>query len=284
MRPPDSLYKYQRFSPSALANLVGRQIWFSRPSAFNDPYDCALRPAAELSHDDLERLFAFVQEKSGNPELIAKQYRKRDGSIDESFREQVLSGVGKVFDLPREEVTNRRGVACLTAKVDDLLMWSHYADGHRGFCLEFSTAYAPFDRARAVEYSDLIPIVNPATLLLERSDDWMRLLSTKMSCWSYEEEWRLFHKEPDLAFGYGVEALTGVYFGTNMSRDHIEIIALILRGAPTQLYQMRRSDTEFKVMPAAVNHTPYDYSKDRHGASARASNQPLQPDRASRGG
>lgn len=29
------------------------------------------------------------------------------------------------------------GVVCLSEHGDDILMWSHYSDGHQGFCLEF---------------------------------------------------------------------------------------------------------------------------------------------------
>ena len=31
------------------------------------------------------------------------------------------------------------GVSCFSAIHDNLLMWGHYAQGHQGFCLEYST-------------------------------------------------------------------------------------------------------------------------------------------------
>jgi hypothetical protein len=40
------------------------------------------------------------------------------------------------FRPPIRDV-DRAGVACFSALPDDLLMWAHYADKHRGVCLKF---------------------------------------------------------------------------------------------------------------------------------------------------
>lgn len=268
---PEYLYKYQRFDPVTLSNLVGRLLWFSRPTAFNDPYDCSIRPTTELSKADCDRLYDWVRSKRGGEKSLAK-YRGADGL--ETFRRQVLQAVEPGLEARRQEMLNRMGVACLSAKKDDLLMWAHYGDSHKGFCLEFSTGYEPFNKAKKVIYQRTIPVVNPATMLLDRTNESMTMVAimlTKMDCWRYEEEWRLVHEKSDTAFGYGTAALTGIYFGSEMDRKHIEIMALILRDSPTKLYSMRRSDSEFKVIPEELDHTPYDYYKDSHGTSTPAS-------------
>ncbi|HVN15284.1 MAG TPA: hypothetical protein VMT73_06045, partial [Anaerolineales bacterium] len=56
-------------------------------------------------------------------------------------------------------------------------------------------------------------------------------------------------------------ALTGIYFGIEMLFVHLEILSLVLRGRPTKLYKMRRSEVEFKLEFDEVQYTPYEYSK-----------------------
>src|SRR5690606_31939590 len=47
---------------------------------------------------------------------------------------------------------NNCGVCSLSAVSSDLKMWAHYGDSRQGFCLGFSTQFAPFDAALPVEY------------------------------------------------------------------------------------------------------------------------------------
>lgn len=50
------------------------------------------------------------------------------------------------LELLRVENISKKGVCCFSEKWDDLLMWAYYADGHKGFCLEFDTNYEPFTK------------------------------------------------------------------------------------------------------------------------------------------
>jgi hypothetical protein len=214
-RPPQ-LYKYQPYNTQTLDNLKNRIIWFSTPEQFNDPFDCGI---------------PFELPEGTWPEgLIAKR---------NSFR-----------------------IACFSECVDNLQMWSHYADGHRGFCLEFSGNNRPFSVAVPVKYYDENPIPN-----LEPKIPWEQMskerklrnqakmqrrarfvcITTKSSGWSYEKEWRLAWGSKNGVQVYDASLLTGIYLGCAMPSVHKEIVAQILNGSPTQIYEMRRSETKFKV-------------------------------------
>lgn len=142
------------------------------------------------------------------------------------------------------------------------MMWSHYADGHRGFCLEFDTAQLPFNKALEVHYVDTPPQLNPVDVLVEDpSDDKDNALLrafvfTKARCWSYEQEWRLRHEEPSKLYGYGDGPLTGIYFGAEMPFAHREILSLVTRGASIQLHEMKRDTRSFTLHSQAVTYTP----------------------------
>jgi hypothetical protein len=71
-------------------------------------------------------------------------------------------------------------------------MWSHYAGGHTGICLEFDTLAVPFANATQVEYRSTYPAYDLVDVGYEP-------LVTKSQDWSYEAEWRLIAEERGFA-------------------------------------------------------------------------------------
>lgn len=214
-----------------------------------------------LDESDIERAYKWLRGRADMaPELEAQI--SDDGKPNERFRELIVNGVDdSIRHLPRGEWESQIGVACFSSKCDDLLMWAHYADGHRGFCLEFSTQSEPFSRAEPVTYCDSIPEVNPLDILDGKStgpDLMQMMLRTKFTCWQYEEEWRILHMRAGTAYSYPFEALTGVYFGVSMSRGQKDVIGQLLLGTPVRLYEMSRGTGGFVVEPTSVTYTPYD--------------------------
>jgi Protein of unknown function (DUF2971) len=75
-------------------------------------------------------------------------------------------------------------------------MWAHYADNHRGVCLEFATRDVVMCSALRVEYLAKFPLVRAY------SKDWqdnLRILLTKSDVWQYEREYRILAQERDNA-------------------------------------------------------------------------------------
>src|ERR1035441_10393936 len=80
-------------------------------------------------------------------------------------------------------------IYCLTPLPSSTLMWSHYADNHRGLCLEFSTNNNVFRCAQRIVYRSKYPVWHPHTLLLETNIE--EALLTKSRDWRYEKEYRV---------------------------------------------------------------------------------------------
>jgi hypothetical protein len=123
---PPVLYKYQPYSTYALTNLGNRQIWFARPASLNDPFDCAIRADGDLSDEDYEKLY------QGD-----KRYAEtfKDGSKNIHFRKAMRIGINKAVENQIRAMRYNRGISCFSARNDSILMWAHYAYGHKGFCL-----------------------------------------------------------------------------------------------------------------------------------------------------
>src|SRR5688500_14230662 len=124
MNITSTLYKYERVNLQTLRNLKNQVIYLGPPRNFNDPYDCALgAPLSDLTDQGLERLLQG----------------RRVNATNETLKSMFKDGAAKTIRELTERFLNERGVACFTENPDNLLMWSHYADGGRGICLAFST-------------------------------------------------------------------------------------------------------------------------------------------------
>jgi hypothetical protein len=124
MEQPHSMYwKFRGIDANTFRMLANEELWFSHPSAFNDPFDTNLN-LAELIAD-------FDPPLPNRDELLA------DVEASRHDRGQYLDG---------------RLLYCVTSGKDpvlgkknwpaygEVLMWSHYADQHRGVCLGMSLA------------------------------------------------------------------------------------------------------------------------------------------------
>jgi hypothetical protein len=242
MNLPSRLFRYERITLQSLRNLKSQVIHLGSPRAFNDPYDCALGAViGDLTDDDLAKILNGA----------------KVNATDEALKALFKDSARKTLEEVANGFLDKRGVSCFTENNDNLLMWSHYADGGRGICLEFSTTEPLFEKAKKVTYSDSIPTLGLGPLLCDKQyDKVIDLFRTKSSHWQYEDEWRVIHENAGTNWVYETKSLVGLYFGPNVSLDLLEIVCLILRGQndSVRLYKGKRSETDFKVEFEQVNY------------------------------
>ncbi len=248
MTLPPRLYKFEAFSAQALENLKAHAIYFGSPLGFNDPYDCATRPHV-LRPSEVEA--ELIREHYLTKEELPIQVRREFESASSGALQDLLLRAGEgAIQSNIEHFLKQRGVSCFSERNDDLLMWAHYSGKYKGYCLEFSTQFAPFSNAKQVEYHKEIPETSVAPFLLDQQlDKAVDFFCVKPQSWAYEREWRVFHQHAGTRYHYEANALTGVYFGPEISDEALEIICLILRGqnSSVKFWSSRRSKTEFKV-------------------------------------
>jgi hypothetical protein len=247
---PAKLYKYSAFTAQNLESLKNQQIYFNSPKNFNDPYDCSVTPIIKAPSDaDVETLRAqFLRDTVGNEDI----HRNIASASRQNLCEMVVQSATKMAAVKVKEFSETKGVCCFSEGCDDLLMWAHYGGNYKGFCLEFDTTHLP--KFYKVQYSETMPQFDPVPILRspDNGDDdggVMSMFLSKSRSWAYEKEWRLLHHHAGTLFGYPPEALTGVYFGPEMSTAALEIICLILRGQNENVLFWRgvRDATKYKV-------------------------------------
>lgn len=268
---PDKIYKYQKFDTLSISNLKNQQIYFSDPAVFNDPYDCALEFDSEkLDENQYKVLMKEYLEEIFDIEIL-ERIRVEYGEhyeLDEEFINAVDTGISSALDKIKNKLFRNKGVACFSAKPDDILMWAYYANGHKGFCLEFDTSTEPFNKAYQVKYKDSIPQLKISKIIWgDNEEHRIEPLLTKYTSWEHEQEYRIIHNEKNLEYTYPAKSLTGIYFGPEIKKEHLEIIALILRGQnpDVQLYQGERRTDHFKIVFTPVDYTPFVERNDKPG-------------------
>jgi hypothetical protein len=260
---PTKLYKYQPYNVQTLDNLKNRRLWFSKPVRFNDPFDCAINYAIDkMNSKDWKVLYRksktlWENDEDGTHKDRIKEYFS-DDVPGELFKDEYAKGLKEQIKLAIEKEIHDKGIGCFSETASNILMWSHYADGHKGFCLEYDTSFKPFLYAEPVNYSISFPRLNPRN---DSLDLLPNLALTKAIGWAYEREWRVFHEKGDSHYQLDFKALTGIFFGSVMPKEHKEIISLILYGSPTKLYDTRVSETKFEIESAQIVYKPYNYSK-----------------------
>src|SRR3954452_10247322 len=112
------------------------EIYFASPADFNDPLDSKVHlnfpSAPEPFRDYVEALLGKYF-----PALTPEQCRERANEIVDTKQPHCNAPLQQALIDSAQQDVNRIGVFCLCERPDNVLMWSHYADCHRGLCLEF---------------------------------------------------------------------------------------------------------------------------------------------------
>ncbi len=236
---PRHLYKYMPFNganPDCARNLrtiaVQSNLWLSAPTDFNDPFDMKFSVAPD--QDKVAVRKAII--KMGK---VAKQREKLSRTETEKMVSRAMLNLNRM--LGSEDLSIDRGahgVTCLTPHPNSLLMWAHYAQSHRGICLQFRTSFDPgiFASAIPVEYSNVYPVVHWPSF---PSSEVRAVMLRKGADWSYENEYRITTAGvSSRELGIAPRALTAIILGCNFSIDDFRLLRTILEereaaGLPT---------------------------------------------------
>lgn len=276
---PEILYKYRAVTPYTVPMLERSAIWAAQPASFNDPFDCKASVLADITEMEREHQEIFLADftaalrqglrEFGRPFGFSRTKQKEllkriDGanSFDDAYRvfERAHATIPIRWPLlgPRDFIAaverrlNEVGVVALAGRVDSMLMWTHYADNHRGFCLGFDrtvgTSLADNQRCRPVKYVSEFPSLNVRALNVTRSvrlrDVGMNEASVEVDAgeanvnaviyskaieWSYEQEWRFVVETGDREIPYPAplkEVVFGLRCPADVRRDVMNAVSI----------------------------------------------------------
>ncbi|MHB8883257.1 MAG: DUF2971 domain-containing protein [Thermodesulfovibrionales bacterium] len=256
------LYRYQSMPndnssdyPERIARvekvLSHSELYFPSPKTFNDPFDCKVDFTFDgCSDDDIRQYLERALKELHRESEISK-------NIEYALNNKHLwqqNARNKAVDILQPE-TDSMGVVCLSEHRDDILMWSHYSDGHKGFCLEFDKErLKAWKFCQPVDYDQKYLSFKEFNDVLPDNSRSIQLLFRKSKHWKYEAEWRLIVRPDEnnpinRLYKFPEELLTGVIFGCLMPDDKKNIIKDFLknRKSPVQLYVAKKKENEFAL-------------------------------------
>lgn len=243
--------------------LINSEIYFNKPKEFNDPFDCRTNVFYQGTYDEW---YAF-NKRNGLSDIDAHthaniMYNKTVNNDDVDSRNN-----DKEFNA----------IFCFSAVKDNILIWSHYADGHKGICIEYtpikdSTGIAiPLDNTfRQIDedpvFNEFIPLTEVVydinmpqkhNCLKDDSYNLVKFIRTKHIDWKYEKEWRCILVQSMLLSNpikINRSCITGIIFGLEIAeKDKLEYIKLcqdsfLSSGGMFKFYQCEEHPEKYEVI------------------------------------
>lgn len=235
---PQIVYRMRPVNRFLFDSLINSQIWFSNPQEFNDPFDCDIN--MRILNSTQGQMQTYFENHLKN---LPQNKNLENINTEKITRQQFEILINKAA----QRVTQRKGLACFMSSCDNLLMWAHYADSHKGVCLKFDILEDTnfFSPAKKVNYSK----ENPEYDYLSDKDDFVnQMFFTKSEEWTYEGEVRVL-KDKKGNFDFNPKSLKEVIFGCKITDDDKKTLTKVIRTyyPECQLKQAQKNDNSFSL-------------------------------------
>ena len=277
---PDFFYKYRAFNSDTIDAFKNDILYFSSITMLNDPFECAMvlqdRKMKDFTYSKLINIIKpFLQ-----PEV---QLKPQDFCQDSFMSEEVLKKLDIVpsdleeykllvdytnkctkllsYETPKDlaQIADDTYRICsFSETMDNILMWSHYANSHTGFCIGYNFKEVNND------FTELMLPVRYSNNRFEISDSYfpkinelilMDALTRKFKSWEYEKEWRIWigARTKEKVQPEKVPVPKNIYFGSRMSEADKKILIDIAKSKDIDVYQMHEDSNDVKLYSEIVD-------------------------------
>tara|TARA_B100002049_G_C16082512_1_gene377909 strand:- start:1980 stop:2471 length:492 start_codon:yes stop_codon:yes gene_type:complete len=151
------------------------------------------------------------------------------------------SNFGNIFDTNVNVRRDEWRICALSHSIDNFLLWSHYASGHKGIAIEINIPTDNPDLSK-VHYSPFSPIF---TDISESMKDHKNLFEIKAEEWSYGQEYRIIYKGNFFGLPNPVRK---IYLGHKIPQERAAILRKVLP-SNIQIIQMKLDGFQERVVP-----------------------------------
>lgn len=223
------IYKFCPFNINSLRILTNTRFYLGSPQYFNDLF---------------EGEFAIVSLKEMPDSDVLKNYCiPRNINFNSIKLDELNSQIKKEI---RTQLQSQFGISCFTASPNNQLMWAHYAESLKGFCIQFDEDilieqiknYTLLDESISickVSYSDVLPKVMYEFLNgnIQYYFEDSELYHFKNKAWEYEQEKRIIWRIPDhfksREIAFDASSIKKVIVGEMMSNENQDFLCNLIR-------------------------------------------------------
>lgn len=265
---PNSLFRYRSCTEKQIDAFQKDTIYAVSADLFNDPYDTLVRydidgikdyVNALLESNTLVQLKKYLEEgndfannmKDSFPkgmvenikaQILATDFEEKKDFLA-AYKSQMLQTIDFLYPLLADVSKRFVSIACFCESVQSITMWSHYADYHKGFALEYEmrptltkgikegVGLYPviyddirYDASQYMAWAFLkmfgINAPNPDVL------SHTKCTLHKSRQWEYENEWRLVDYSMRNYLVENVTSInykpTAIYYGVHIANENKE--------------------------------------------------------------
>lgn len=230
------LYKYRSLDTDQHIQfvrdiLVNHRLYCAAPNSFNDPFEFRVQ-------------ISFKAPTKVKIKAAIDRIRKELLTISLSEARKLASA--RYMELERYGPRNMEtlvfgemGVVSLAGTLNSLLMWSHYAGGHTGLCIEFCASKEShidfYANAQPVKYQKDFPII--FFYVDEPLIKVQKYLLTKADDWSYERECRIIvhNRHTNQYYDFDPVLIRRIFLGSRISEKHIQTVRSFVNEIPSNI-------------------------------------------------
>lgn len=240
------LYKYKSINPDHLRHLIVESVFYLSPrSQLNDPFD--VHSVLDPSDQKITRKYYI--------NYLIKEHKPRHKDRKSLGRRlDSIEIIRKKISETFEKSVDSTGIHSFATCPRNILMWSYYADSHKGVCMVYETArdLDTFVKALPVTYSREFPVIKYRTEI--GGELIKKAFLTKAIDWQHERERRIVEQNRASQYmHYDPSSLNGIIIGSNASQATVELIRELVadrlkrRHPPVQLYRAVCQERSYAV-------------------------------------
>ena len=284
---PEKLYRYRGINDYSVADFKNGTISLCHAVMFPDKYDSYSYVNEDRIHEDLEKSLknalriALMHIDQKSPHIIFEKatqicsYKEcgftDEQIVDKIFEDEYIDFCNNIESAIKKQESRFRNpknsakIACLTESVQSKYMWDRYADGYKGFALEYDLRGCIFKYNELKMNVNLFPIIytdlRPDVTLDEGNihtyeyfrqtgdQDWLNFITSMTSVnqlywyrtylykdqkeYEHEHEWRILYYNLENGNDYDtipdIGSLKAIYYGPDIrqkDKDELHDIAL----------------------------------------------------------
>ena len=199
MQEETLLYKFYPVNINALRSLLYGYVWLADPATFNDPLDNIVSYNDQRGETCFEDTLDTFDSDRAIKALKKRMSDNNEISNPPSYLLELIETLPNNHSNFEAILRNAHlvlssfGFACFSKSYNNMSLWSHYADGHKGFCLAFELSERPNELdLKPIKYEDTIKTKVSIIDLIEGGQDFAKtVFCTKQKGYAWEREWRL---------------------------------------------------------------------------------------------
>lgn len=181
----------------------------------------------------------FISQSKSFSRFLGFKSKENLKVLDEAYRD-VLS-----FD-------KKMGIYSLSQTYIDELLWAHYGNSHKGFCIEYELdllliSYKSEKKfSFPITYNKKPPVIGMLDVATSKNNGIIKKMGGfKSRRWAYEQEYRIITDNYGL-HSYDYQAVKSIYFGLRMEDAQRKEIMNRLKGRGIKYFQIQQIPTSYK--------------------------------------